>query len=142
MKKNNDILNLNTKHMQNKHQKDLGLSLPDDYFKTSKAELLKLAAQEVKEPKSKLIKINFVWAAAASVVILLSIGFLTKYYSDSKLSIPQMVSDTLNPVKQELLTLESLNNENETLVSSLFIDDDEIDAYLDDAFINDALKMD
>jgi len=57
------------------------------------------------------------------------------------MSIPKIVSDTLNPVKQELLTLKSTNIENEILVSSLFIADEEIDSYLDEVFIDGAIEI-
>jgi len=141
MKKNKSILNLDNARLEKKHKEDLGLSVPASYFENSKEELLKLALSKDKQPKSKLLTMNFIWIAAASVIIVLSVGFLSKYYFNSQMSIPKIVSDTLNPVKQELLTLKSTNIENEILVSSLFIADEEIDSYLDEVFIDGAIEI-
>lgn len=141
MKKLMHIVKFDEIRLQRKHQRDLGLSVPENYFENSKKEIINLTTQNNRKRAGKLIRLKVIWFAAASVVLLLSIGFLTKYYFNSQTSIFQIVSDTLKPETKEFLTFDVSNeSQYETLISSLFIEDEGIDAFLDEAFMDDVIQ--
>ena len=79
MKKLMHIVKFDEIRLQRKHQRDLGLSVPENYFENSKKEIINLTTQNNRKRAGKLIRLKVIWFAAASVVLLLSIGFLTKY---------------------------------------------------------------
>lgn len=135
------IIKENTKG-ENKHLKELGFSTPKDYFKNSKSNILAEIEAENTFNERKISENKFVWIAiAASVVVLLSITIFNKSIFGS-IDNPQIVSDTLNQIKKDIHTEENLVllDENDLTITSLFIEDNEIDELVEQQLVEDILK--
>lgn len=127
---NNNKNNFLKEGMQNdvsKHHKDyLGTTIPEGYFAKSKLSILeKIKEEETEVPKKKKIfwmHANFKYAVAASLVFILS------------LTIWLQSSNTSNETQ---VHVELLSFNEDVLVNSLFLEDDEIDTYADVTLINE-----
>jgi len=140
MKKSKE--NSNQKHFLNtsvkgnisdRHKAFLGTTLPEDYFAKSKSSILNKIKEEPqieqpKKPKKKLVfwmQPQFKYIAAASLTIMLS---LTVWLQNSGNS--EDIQE--NNFEQLALT-------DDVLVSSLFLDDTEIDAFAETVLFNEVL---
>jgi len=104
-------LDMNT---QKKHQKDLGLEVPKDYFASSRKVILE---QTVHQKRGKVISFQkkiSIWSAVAVVAILFTLAIY-------------------NPIENSN-TLEV----DDVLIASLFTEEDNVDVFLDN-FVNDEL---
>ena len=127
---NNNKNNFLKEGMQNdvsKHHKDyLGTTIPEGYFAKSKLSILeKIKEEETEVPKKKKIfwmHANFKYAVAASLVFILSLTIWLQ-------------SSNTNNVEQ--INVELLSFNEDVLVNSLFLEDDEIDTYADVTLINE-----
>ncbi len=136
-------LNLFNKKMHEKHRDDLGLDLPQNYFSKSKKELLESVSSS---KRSKLIifsKRNIGWSLAAAVALLITLNVFKTSGISGIDEFDAVVSDTLNQYKNSHLALEEVEqNQDDILVSSLFIDDTEIDEYLDSYVLDEMMRDD
>lgn len=129
---NNNKNNFLKEGMQNnvsKHHKEyLGTTIPEGYFAKSKLSILeKIKEEETKVSKKKKIfwmHANFKYAVAASLVFILSLTIWLQ-------------SSNTNNVEQ--INVELLNFNEDVLVNSLFLEDDEIDTYADVTLINEVV---
>jgi hypothetical protein len=138
------------------HEKDLGLQVPADYFSTSKNEIL---SKVLNRKESKLILFSrkkVIWGMAASVALLFGLAVFNQY-SNSKQNQISMVqgdttdvltidnhslvqTDTNTNTKLKEYNLKPYNvilNENDFLIQSLFVEDSEIDQYIDNHILED-----
>ncbi|WP_159950674.1 hypothetical protein [Polaribacter septentrionalilitoris] len=130
---NNNKNNFLKEGMQNdvsKHHKDyLGTTIPEGYFVKSKLSILEKIKEEegTEVPKKKKIfwmHANFKYAVAASLVFILS------------LTIWLQSSNTSNETQVQV---ELLSFNDDVLINSLFVEDDELEAYAKTTLINEVV---
>lgn len=112
--KHRNTLDVNS---EKKHKKDLGLSIPEDYFAQSKKAIMLQVKEESKT--SKLIFLNkksMVWSVAAAVALLITVA-------------------VFNPFASGVNELE-----NDILLASVVAEDSDVDELLED-YINDELLI-
>ncbi|WP_439130638.1 hypothetical protein [Polaribacter sp.] len=120
-----------------KHHKDyLGTDIPEDYFAKSKLSILDKIKDEVKEDvktkqqnpkKQKLfhMRLQFTYIAAACLVFIFS---LTVWLQN--LNIPN---------DKKIDTIESLALEDDILIQSLLVADEDVDAFADATLFNEVV---
>ncbi len=134
-------LDLLDQEMHKKHADELGLNVPEDYFSQSKNELL----TKITAPK-KWILVPFtrnkvIWLAAASLAFILVLNLYTSNVNSGIDVIPAVVSDTIEQLKGSGLVYEFLESEEkDILISSLFIEDTELDEFIADYMIEGVLE--
>ena len=133
--------NLFDKKMREKHEEDLGFKVPSNYFSNSQKDLLeKVNSGE----RSKLIvfsKRNIGWSIAAAVALLITLNVFKTGGLSGIEEIETIVSDTLNQHQNSHLAYEEKTSaEDDMLVSSLFIDDSEIDNFIDSYVLDDMMQ--
>lgn len=103
----------------NKHKDELGLEVPKDYFKTSKADILNKIKEEniLQETPVFTIKHILPYAIAASFIIFIGLTFFNT--KTIKESMPSVVEGSFD------------FSDNDTSVNALFIDENNIDSYVD-----------
>ena len=121
------------KEIHKMHKKDLGYDIPKDYFAHSKVNLLEKVLNK-KETKTAIFSRNrMVWFAAASIALIFAITVFKPNALPSMNEIPAIVSDTIETMKNNGLAIEnSLQEEDNMLIASLFVDDAEIDEFVTD----------
>ena len=120
------------KSMREKHKADLGLDLPKDYFSRSRKEILE-NINTSKRPKLVILsKRNIGWSLAAAIALLITLNVFRTSGISGIGDVDTVVSDTLNQYKNSQLAIEEdVQDQDDILVISLFIDDSEIDEYID-----------
>ena len=117
--------------MQEMHSEELGLKTPENYFSKSKMEIL----EKVSNRKDKRFNIfsrkRIVWAAAASIAIIIAVTVFRPNAIPAMNEIPVIVSDTINHLKNDGLA-QTEPEENDILITSLFVSENEIDEFVDD----------
>jgi len=120
------------KKMQEAHKKDLGLSVSNDYFSKSKIAILEEISK--KKSRKKLLifsKERIVWSVAASIALVFALTIFKPNTLPSIDEIPSIVSDTIDQIKNNGLAYEySQLKENDILMASLFVEDTEIDEFV------------
>ncbi|WP_457617785.1 hypothetical protein [Lutibacter sp.] len=128
--------NLN-KHMNSKlkekHSKELGLKVPDNYFSASKTSILDKVSEE-KQVKVKHIifkRESVVWLAAASIALIFTLTvFKTNVFSTINKA-QSIVSDTIEQIENEVKLTDGFSiKNNDILIASLFVEDNEIDEFV------------
>ena len=112
------------------HKELLGMDVPEGYFSKSKEEILKAVSAPEKK-NSRIIILNPIikYAIAASVVILLGLTLFIKLQTKSIAPSINVNDNTEMVIMQE----------DQTLINSLFVDNEEIDAFLDDYVMNEIM---
>lgn len=130
------------------HSDTLGLSIPENYFANSKKEILN-KIQADNEPKViPFYQKRTTWFAAAAVTLLLGLSIFRSYNSQNKEIISNQITDsivqveavnpaTVSPNNPNTMPNYDLANENDILISSLFVDDKEIDEYITNSILDD-----
>ena len=116
--------NNNKRDLANLHKEKLGLEIPDGYFSKSKLDILDAIPKE-EENKQTLfwLKPRFAYPIAASIVLLISITLLWQNNTtETNLEITDIE-------KIEVFNMDFPSDE--FLVSSLFVEDSEMDQFLD-----------
>lgn len=117
--------------MHEMHSKELGFQVPKDYFSTSKMEILKKVSNQKQERFNIFSRKRIAWAAAATIAIILALTVFKPNALPTIDEIPAIVSDTIDQLKTNGLAQDELE-ENDILITSLFISDNEIDEFVDD----------
>ncbi|MDO5969370.1 hypothetical protein Q4Q35_06090 [Flavivirga aquimarina] len=133
--------NLFDKNMRELHSKELGFGVPENYFSKSKQEILsKVSGKKKQEKPSFFLKKSFVWYAAASIILLITI---TLVKPDRGLPIDDIQTIVLDTIKQ--LDVETFDNETDVLsetdilITSLFVEENNIDEFIDNYVLEEAL---
>ncbi len=124
------------KDMQKLHKESLGFEVPENYFPNSKQDILAQITGK-KERSRTFLKPNVIWYAAASIVLLIAI---TVIKSKDPIQIDDnntIVSDTIKSLKKQIIDREI--PENDVLVSSLFVEENDVDAFIDDYVLDKTL---
>jgi hypothetical protein len=126
--------------MHKKHTDELGLNVPEDYFYQSKKEILEKIPASKNGKLVLLTRNKAIWLAAASLAFVLVLNlFKTNVKSDFD-KIPAVVLDTIEKLKDNNLVNEFFETEEkDILISSLFIEDAELDEFIADYVIEGAL---
>ena len=111
------------------HKKYLGTDVPEDYFAKSKTSILEKIKKEVKQeekPKKQIVfylQPKFKYFAAASLVFILSLTvWLQNYNTQNDFDIP---------------TNSELSYQDNVLIESLLVDDNELDTFTDATLFNE-----
>lgn len=134
--------NLIDKKIRELHSKELGLGIPENYFSKSKHEILsKVSDKKEKEKQAFFLKKPFIWYAAASIVVLITVTLIKPNRGLQIETIQTVVLDTVKPLGVEKNTEEAITtlSENDILISSLFIEENNIDEFIDNYVLEVAL---
>ncbi|MFC5682053.1 hypothetical protein ACYE2N_09660 [Flavobacterium sp. MAHUQ-51] len=125
------------------HSDALGLTIPENYFSKSKNEILDKIATQNETKVIPFYKKRTSWLAAASVTLLLGLSILKTYNSQNPDRIASPLTDSIvqmdikNPTTNNPIPNYNLTHENDILISSLFVDDKEIDEYITNSILDD-----
>lgn len=129
MKKTNGNINKFLKDNPNEtgvsesHQSYLGLKTPKDYFSTSKSDILN-SIKGTEQRKNLKINSRRIWSVAAAVALLITV------------SVIWLKDDIFNKADQIVLSENGFDEASDNiLLSSLFVEDSETDAYINDCFL-------
>ena len=117
--------------MHEMHSEELGFQVPKDYFSTSKSDILEKVSIQKEEKINFFSRKRIIWSAAATIAISVALTVFKPNSLPSMDKIPAIVSDTIDYLKQDGLAQDELK-ENDILITSLFISDNEIDEFVDD----------
>ncbi len=124
--------NLMDEKLRKMHTGDLGLELPDDYFSKSKNEILAKVTNQNKGRVIPLFKNKVFWAVAAAIALLIVFTLVKTSTLPRIDELPTIVSDTIEQLNTKGLTNEGFeDHKGDILVTSLFIDDKDIDEFVD-----------
>ena len=117
--------------MQEMHSEELGFQVPKDYFSKSKMEILEKVSNQKDKRFNIFSRKRIVWAAAASIAIIIAVTVFRPNAIPAMNEIPVIVSDTINHLKNDGLA-QTEPEENDILITSLFVADNEIDEFVED----------
>ncbi|RVT80037.1 hypothetical protein EOD40_02690 [Flavobacterium sufflavum] len=150
METNYKINQMNDDELNKIHSDSLGLNVPENYFLESKNDILnKVLAR--KEPKTiPFYRRKATWFAAATLTLLLGLAICNKYNSQDQQSIANSITDSIAQIDNENgatavpknnynnpIPNNSLTAENDILVSSLFVEEKEVDEYITNYILED-----
>lgn len=125
--------------LQKMHIEDLGLGMPEDYFSKSKSEILAKVGIEDKSKVLPLYRNKIFWAAAAAIAVLFVLTLFKTSTVPQIEEIPAIVSDTMEQLNKGLANEDFYQGENDILISSLFVEDTELDEFVDNYMLGEAL---
>jgi hypothetical protein len=126
-------------NMKATHEKELGFKIPKDYFSNSKKEIL----NQVSASKVTLLyrKKSFILSIAAAIALLITLTVFKPSVFTYFNKIPAIASDTINQFKSKQLARNNFFfNVDDVSIAVLFVEDDQIDDFLDDYVIGDVIK--
>jgi hypothetical protein len=127
-----------TNNIDAKHKEDLGFELPDNYFETSKNEILLKTSSKNEVKTVALYKRKMVWFAAASIALVIALTVYKQQTFHSIKAIPAIVLDSINSNENIDLASDYITEEN-MLLATLLVNDENIEAYINNAFIGNVL---
>ena len=116
--------------MHEMHSEKLGFQVPEDYFSKSKMEILEKVSNQKVQRFNIFSRKRIVWAAAATIAIIVALTVFKPNTYPSIDKIPAIVSDTIDNLKNDGLA-QVEPEENDILITSLFVADNEIDEFVD-----------
>ncbi|MGV8947400.1 MAG: hypothetical protein ACOH1N_13290 [Lutibacter sp.] len=122
--------------MQEMHSKELGLHTPKDYFSKSKIDILEKVSNKREVRFNIFSRERIIWSAAASIAIIFALTIFKPNALPSIEEIPAIVSDTIDYSKNNDLA-QGEPAENDILITSLFVSDNEIDEFVDNYVIEE-----
>jgi len=134
--KNNDSFE---KKMDKMHTEDLGLGMPEDYFEKSKIDILVRLSHEKKSKVVPLFRNKVMWFAAAGIALIVALTVFKPAGMSTINEIPTVIADTVSQIRNLELANSEFFVEDDMLVASLFIDDSEIDDYIDNYIIEETV---
>ncbi|MES2239536.1 MAG: hypothetical protein V4497_04680 [Bacteroidota bacterium] len=150
METNDKINQMNDDELNKIHSDSLGLNVPENYFSESKNEILNKVLAKKESKVIPFYKKRTTWFAAATLTLLLGLSIFNKYATLDEQSISNQLTDSIAQIDNETpATVVSKNNfnnqtantnltaENDILVSSLFIEEKEVDQYITNCILED-----
>lgn len=116
--------------MHEMHSEELGFQVPEDYFSKSKMEILEKVSNQKEHRFNIFSRKRIVWSAAATIAIIVALTVFKPNELPSMDKIPAIVSDTIDNLKNDGLA-QVEPEENDILITSLFVADNEIDEFVD-----------
>ncbi len=126
--------------LQKMHSKDLGLGMPKDYFSKSKSEILAKVDNEHKSKVFPLYKNKNFWAAAAVIAVLIVLTVFKTNTIPLINEIPAIVTDTIENLNKGLANEDYTLGEDDILITSLFIEETEIDEFVNNYMLEEAIS--
>ena len=120
-------LNSNTDHLAKFHKEKLGLDTPKNYFDKSKADILKAIPTNNNRRLVFGLKPLLAYPIAASLILMIAISIWMR--------------NSISPIETQITDIEASEiniSSDDYLVSSLLIDDSEIESFVD-AYILDGI---
>ena len=127
------------KKMDKMHTEELGLGTPEDYFLTSKIDILDRVFHEKKSKVVPLFRNKIMWFAAAGIALIVALTVYKPTGMSTINEIPRVIADTVGQIRNLDLANSEFFVEDDMLVASLFIDDSEIDDYIDNYIIEETV---
>lgn len=122
--------------MHEMHSEELGLHTPKDYFSKSKTDILEKVSNKRGVRFNIFSRERIVWFVAASIAIIFALTVFKPNSLPSIDEIPAIVSDTIDYSKNNDLA-QGEPAENDILITSLFVSDNEIDEFVDNYVIEE-----
>ena len=116
--------------MHNIHSEELGLKMPEDYFSKSKSDILEKVSNQKGVRFTIFSRERIIWSVAASIAIIFALTVFKPNALPSIDDIPAIVSDTIEHLQNNNLA-QGEPMENDILITSLFVPDNEIDEFVD-----------
>ena len=132
-------MKLNKNNTDEIHTKELGFTIPEDYFKTSKNEILNKISTEKESKLNFFNKRRVVWLAAASIALLITFTLFKPNTFTIIKNVPTIVSDSLHKIQDGNLIDQYFTSEENVILTSLFIDEAHIDSYVASYIAEDIL---
>jgi len=127
------------KQMDKIHTEELGLSMPEDYFEKSKIDILDKVFHEKKPKVIPLFRNKVMWFAAAGIALIVALTVFKPASMSTINEIPMVIADTVGQISNLDLANNEFFTEDDMLVASLFVDDSEIDNYVDNYIIEETI---
>ncbi len=129
------------KEVQRRHEDELGLNIPEGYFSKSKQDILtKVSLETAPQKHVFFFKKRMVWYAAASVLLLITMILGRPNKTLQVEGIQTIVLDTIETFKDNKIETGNIEPaEHDILITSLFIEDHEVDDFIDDYVLDEAL---
>ena len=128
-------------NMKNQHKNDLGYGIPKDYFSNSKKELENMILTPKKRKVVFLNKRSVIWIAASVITIFVALTVFKPSALPNINSFPEIVADSIESFKNKSLTNDSdFYLEDDISIASLFVNDSEIDEYVENFILQDIIK--
>lgn len=138
--KNKNIDSQKQANQKDLHNNELGFTVPENYFAKSKQNILNKINEEKKETPVFTLKRSYIWYAAASIVLLVAITLIKP---NRALQIEDIKTIVLDSIKQlnDKKNVEEVNlyAENDILITSLFVEENNIDEFIDNYVLDEAL---
>ncbi|MFO7674305.1 MAG: hypothetical protein R6V74_11405 [Lutibacter sp.] len=117
--------------MHKMHSSALGFQVPEDYFSKSKMEILEKVSNQKEQRFNIFSRKRIFWAAAATIAIIFAVSVFKPNVLPSFNNVPEIVSDTIDQLQNNNLAQGEFK-EDDILITSLFVPDNEIDEFVDD----------
>jgi len=127
------------KKMDKMHTEELGLGMPEDYFVKSKIDVLDKVFYEKKSKVIPLFRNKAMWFAAAGIALIVALSIFKPVTLSTVNEIPSVITDTVDQIRNFDLNNAKFFIEDDILVASLFVDDSEIDDYIDNYIIEEII---
>ena len=112
------------------HSEELGFKIPEDYFSKSKSDILEKVSKQKGGRFTIFSRERIIWSVAATIAIIFALTFFKPNALPSIDEIPAIVSDTIEHLQNNNLA-QGEPMENDILITSLFVPDNEIDEFVD-----------
>jgi len=116
--------------MKEMHSSALGLKTPENYFFQSKINILEKVSNQKEKRFYLFSRKRIIWAAAASIAIIFAVSVFKPNVLPSFNNVPAIVSDTIELFQNNNLAQGEFK-EDDILITSLFVPDNEIDEFVD-----------
>lgn len=128
------------KNLNKIHKEELGLGVPENYFSDSKKEILANIDNKNEIKGRPFYKRKVMWLAAAGIALLFALSVFKQNSINILDGTPSIVFDTVDQIRNIDLTKEYLfTEEDHVLIASLFIDDTQIDQYVDNYILEEVV---
>ena len=121
------------------HAEELGMDIPEDYFAKSKIDILDKVFKEKKSKVIPLFRNKVMWFAAAGIALILALSVFNPSTISTVNEIPSVFTDTVDQIRNLDLNNGRFFSEDDMLVASLFVDDADIDNYVDNYIIEEII---
>ena len=122
------------------HKTELGYKLPKDYFEKSKQTIFDNIVKDEKVKVLPLYKNRVIWTLAASIALVITLTIYKPNIFKGLNRFQSAVTDTLEQFNQPQLADKNAQYDDNVLLSSLFVSDENLDDFVDDYVYNETLN--
>lgn len=121
------------------HSKDLGLHIPEGYFDQSQNKILDQIHPEKKSKIVQLFKNSNFWYAAAGIALVVALSVFKPNVLPNFDGIPGGVYDSVEQLDNYSGINANPDYQEDWLITSLFVDESQVDAYVDQYIIEESI---